>query len=52
MAELSDKVVESLSAGTRTGMPALVASDGRPLVAPVWLVVDDGQLAFNTGRDN
>ncbi|WP_068177209.1 PPOX class F420-dependent oxidoreductase [Mycobacterium sp. UM_CSW] len=28
-----------------------VAADGRPLVAPVWFVVDDGQLAFTTGRD-
>jgi PPOX class probable F420-dependent enzyme len=29
----------------------LPASDGRPLVAPVWFVVDDGTLAFNTGKD-
>ena len=50
MAELSDKVVEFLSAGTRTGMLGYVASDGRPLVAPVWFVVDDGQLVFNTNR--
>ncbi|SPM41790.1 Nitroimidazol reductase NimA or a related FMN-containing flavoprotein, pyridoxamine 5'-phosphate oxidase superfamily [Mycobacterium numidiamassiliense] len=51
MAELSDRVVEFLSAGTRTGMLGYVAADGRPLVAPVWFVVDDGQLVFNTGRD-
>ncbi|OBI15919.1 F420-dependent protein [Mycobacterium sp. E2327] len=50
-AELSDRVVEFLSAGTRTGMFGYVAADGRPLVAPVWFVVDDGQLAFTTGRD-
>jgi PPOX class probable F420-dependent enzyme len=49
--KLSEKVVEFLSAGTRTGMLGFVAADGRPLVAPVWFVVDDGQLAFNTGRD-
>ncbi len=48
--KLSDKVIEFLSAGTRTGMLGYVAADGRPLVAPVWFVVDDGQLAFNTGR--
>lgn len=48
MAELSDKVVAFLSEGTRTGMLAFVASDGRPLVTPVWFVVDDGDLAFNT----
>jgi PPOX class probable F420-dependent enzyme len=51
MAELSDKVVQFLSTGTRTGMLGYVAADGRPLVAPVWFVVDDGQLAFTTGRD-
>jgi PPOX class probable F420-dependent enzyme len=32
-------------------MLGYVAADGRPLVAPVWFVVDDGQLVFNTGRD-
>lgn len=51
MAELSDRVIEFLSAGTRTGMLGYVATDGRPLVTPVWFVVDEGQLAFNTGRD-
>jgi PPOX class probable F420-dependent enzyme len=49
--KLSDEVVEFLSAGTRTGMLGYVAADGRPLVAPVWFVVDGDQLAFNTGRD-
>jgi PPOX class probable F420-dependent enzyme len=51
MAGLSDRVVEFLSAGTRTGMLGYVAADGRPLVAPVWFVVDNGELVFNTGRD-
>ena len=51
MAELTEKVIEFLSAGTRTGMLGYVAADGRPLVAPVWFVVDEGQLAFNTGRE-
>lgn len=51
MAELSDRVIEFLSAGTRTGMLGYVATDGRPLITPVWFVVDEGQLAFNTGRD-
>ena len=50
MAELSEKVVEFLSTGTRTGMLGYVAADGRPLVAPVWFLVEDGQLVFNTGR--
>ncbi|ATA28951.1 pyridoxamine 5'-phosphate oxidase-related FMN-binding protein [Mycobacterium lepraemurium] len=50
MAALSAEVVEFLSAGTRTGMLGYVAADGRPLVAPIWFVVDGGELAFNTGR--
>lgn len=49
--ELSEKVVEFLSAGTRTGMLGYLAADGRPLVAPVWIIVDDDQVVFNTGRD-
>jgi hypothetical protein len=43
MAELSDRVVEFLSTGTRTGMLDYVAADGRPLVkrrkAVRWLVI-------------
>ena len=48
--QLSDDVVAFLSEGTRTGLLGYLASDGRPLVAPVWFVVDDGELAFNTGK--
>jgi PPOX class probable F420-dependent enzyme len=51
MAELSEEVTEFLSAGTRTGMLGFVASDGRPLVAPVWFIVEGGELVFNTGRN-
>lgn len=51
MDHLSDDVIDFLSEGTRTGILGYVATDGRPLAAPVWFVVDDGQLAFNTGRD-
>jgi PPOX class probable F420-dependent enzyme len=50
MAELSDQVVAFLSEGTRTGMLGFVASDGRPLVTPVWFVVDQGELVFTTER--
>ncbi len=49
MAELSAAETEFLSAGTRTGMLGFLASDGRPLVVPVWFVVDDGEVVFNTG---
>ena len=52
MAELSEEVAEFLSAGTRTAMLGYLAADGRPLVAPVWFVVDNGVLVFNTGRES
>jgi PPOX class probable F420-dependent enzyme len=40
-----------LSAGTRTGKLAYAGPGGRPLVAPVWFIVEDGVLVFNTGKD-
>ncbi|MEU0489609.1 PPOX class F420-dependent oxidoreductase [Nocardiopsis sp. NPDC006139] len=43
------RVREFLSAGTRTGKLAYTASDGRPLVVPVWFIVEDGEIVFNTG---
>lgn len=51
MAELTEDVIAFLSQGTRTAKLAYVASDGRPLVAPVWFVVDGQQLVFNTGKE-
>ncbi|MGW4351706.1 PPOX class F420-dependent oxidoreductase [Nocardia sp. NPDC004582] len=52
MASLSDsRVREFLSAGTRTGKLAFVAADGRPLVAPIWFVLDGDVIVFNTGKD-
>ena len=50
MAELSGEVIAFLSEGTRTGMLGFLASDCRPLVAPVWFIVDNGELVFNTQR--
>jgi PPOX class probable F420-dependent enzyme len=49
MDHLTDEVVAFLSEGTRTGMLGFTAADGRPLAAPVWFVVEDGQLLFTTG---
>lgn len=49
MGHLTDDVRTFLAAGTRTGKLAWVALDGRPLVAPVWFVVDGDDLVFNTG---
>ncbi|OBJ95755.1 F420-dependent protein [Mycolicibacterium conceptionense] len=51
MSELSEDVIAFLSEGTRTAVLGWVAADGRPLAAPVWFVVDDGELVFNTGRE-
>lgn len=50
MTSLADPDVRRfLAEGTRTGHLGYTASDGRPLVAPVWFVVDGDRLAFNTG---
>jgi PPOX class probable F420-dependent enzyme len=38
--------------GMRTGKLGYRAEDGRPLVAPVWFVIEDGQLVFNTGKNS
>ncbi|MFL1382373.1 MULTISPECIES: PPOX class F420-dependent oxidoreductase [unclassified Nocardiopsis] len=43
------RVHDFLSAGTRTGKLAYTASDGRPLVVPVWFIVEDEAIVFNTG---
>jgi PPOX class probable F420-dependent enzyme len=43
------RVREFLQAGTRTGKLGYTAADGRPLVAPVWFVLEDDVLVFNTG---
>lgn len=50
MASLDDaRVRDFLMEGTRTAKIAFTASDGRPLVAPVWFIVEDGEVVFNTG---
>jgi PPOX class probable F420-dependent enzyme len=43
------RVRDFLAHGTRTGKLAYLAARGRPLVAPVWFIVEDGSLVFNTG---
>ncbi|WP_040812996.1 PPOX class F420-dependent oxidoreductase [Nocardia concava] len=51
MATLSDpRVREFLTEGTRTGKLAFVAADGRPLVAPIWFVLEGDEIVFNTGK--
>ncbi|WP_405134628.1 PPOX class F420-dependent oxidoreductase [Nocardia sp. NBC_01388] len=51
MTSLSDPGVrEFLSEGTRTAKLAFIAADGRPLVTPVWFIVEDDTIVFNTGK--
>lgn len=56
MASLSEPDVRAfLSHGTRTGKLGWTARDGRPLVAPIWFLLEgegeDSTLVFNTGAD-
>lgn len=52
MASLADTDVrEFLGHGTRTGKLGYLASDGRPLIAPVWFLLEDDTIVFNTGAD-
>jgi PPOX class probable F420-dependent enzyme len=45
------KISAFLGAGTRTGKLAYAGADGRPLVAPVWFILEDGVLVFNTNKE-
>ncbi|MGP4017229.1 PPOX class F420-dependent oxidoreductase [Saccharopolyspora sp. 5N708] len=52
MTSINDPEIRAfLEAGTRTGLLGFIASDGRPLVAPVWFVLDGGEIVFNTGKN-
>jgi PPOX class probable F420-dependent enzyme len=46
----SDEERDFLLTATRTGKLGYTASDGRPLIAPIWFVIDDGDIVFNTGE--
>ena len=52
MTVVSPELRTFLTAGTRTGKVGFVAADGRPLVAPVWFVLegpdDAPELVFTT----
>ena len=52
MSSIDDPEVRAfLQAGTRTGKLSYLAGDGRPLVAPVWFVLEGDSLVFNTNKD-
>lgn len=48
-AAIDEQARTFLTEGTRTGKLAYTARDGRPLVVPVWFVLDGGDIVFNTG---
>lgn len=47
----TEEALKFLATGTRTGKVAWVASDGRPHVAPIWFIVEGGDLLFNTSAE-
>ena len=52
MSTITDpKIRAFLQAGTRTGKLAFLAASGRPLVTPVWFVLEGDSLIFNTGKN-
>ena len=52
MASTTDPEVQKfLNEGTRTGKLAYTTAAGRVLVAPIWYILEDGDLIFNTGAD-
>lgn len=52
MLSFSDPRVRAfLTKGTRTGKLSFTSASGQPLVAPVWFILDGGDLVFNTGKD-
>jgi PPOX class probable F420-dependent enzyme len=44
-----DEAMAFLGHGTRTGKVATTRADGRPHVAPIWFVIDNGDVVFMTG---
>jgi PPOX class probable F420-dependent enzyme len=52
MPSITDPQVRAfLTEGTRTGKLGFLSRSGRPLVTPVWFVLEDDTLVFNTGQD-
>ncbi len=44
-----DELDRFLGTGSRTGKLATVREDGSPHVAPIWFIIDQGDLVFMTG---
>ncbi len=53
MLTISDpRVREFLEDGTRTAKVAFVTTDGRPVINPVWFILEGDDLVFNTGKES
>jgi PPOX class probable F420-dependent enzyme len=46
-----EEAMAFLAHGTRTGKVATTRADGRPHVAPIWFVLDGGDVVFMTGAE-
>ena len=52
MSQITDPEIHAfLTSGTRTGKLGWTASDGRPVVAPIWFLVEGDEIVFNTGAE-
>ena len=52
MPSITDPQVRAfLTEGTRTGKLSFLSPSGRPLVTPVWFVLEGDTVVFNTGKD-
>ena len=50
MSSINDPDVRAfLAQGTRTGKLGFLSPSGRPLVTPIWFIVEGDSLVFNTG---
>jgi PPOX class probable F420-dependent enzyme len=45
------QIRDFLTQGTRTGKLGYLSAGGRPLVTPIWFIVDGDTLVFNTGAE-
>ena len=47
-----EEYLSFLSGGTKTGHLATVKEDGTPHVVPIWFILDEEKLVFNTGKSS
>ena len=53
MTEMDEsEIIDFLMEGTRTGKLSTVREDGRPHVAPIWFVCNEGKIIFDTMDDS